>query len=188
MFGYARSEILGRSPQFLAPSDVQAKDYVERSRESYAKNGFFQEKMKCKRKDGSIFMTMATNLALFGSSGELEFILAINRDITTEEKMLEEVLMLSEKSKLVLEALNKSIMPFRSPEPRPSLGSIGFSRRQIEIAAILLAGEPTKIIADRLRISESAVKNHLSVMYRRLGVGSRVEFVKYIHNHGILLE
>jgi DNA-binding NarL/FixJ family response regulator len=96
--------------------------------------------------------------------------------------------MLSEKSKLVLEALNKSIMPFRSPEPRPSLGSIGFSRRQIEIAAILLAGEPTKIIADRLRISESAVKNHLSVMYRRLGVGSRVEFVKYIHNHGILLE
>lgn len=188
MFGYERSEIVGRSPQFLAASEEQAKDYLERSGESFAKNGFFQDKMRCRRKDGSAFMTLATNLALFGASGELEFILAINRDITAEEKLLEEVFRLSEKSKLVLEALNQSIMPLQRPVPRTSLSSLGFSARQIEIANVLVAGEPTKIIADRLRISESAVKSHLSSMYRRLGVGSRVEFVKYMHNRDILME
>jgi hypothetical protein len=41
--------------------------------------------MRCKRKDGTLFITLATNIALFDTAGELRYVLAINRDLTAEE-------------------------------------------------------------------------------------------------------
>jgi PAS domain S-box-containing protein len=188
MFGYARADLIGRSPQFLAPDEEAAKDYVTRGRESYAKTGYFQDKMVCRRKDGFLFMTLATNIALFSYSGEQNYVLAINRDLTQEETRLNNILRLSEQSKQLMQALSDSILPLKNAVPLMNLRDLGFNDRQIDIAAILETGETTKVIAGKLHISESAIKNHLSIMYRRVGVASRMEFVKYIHDHQIRIE
>jgi PAS domain S-box-containing protein len=188
MFGYSRDELIGRSPQFLAHDEETAKGYVARGRENYARTGFYQEKMLCRKKDGSAFMTAATNIVLFDGNGEQKYVLAINRDLSQEEKMLDNIVRLSEQSSRLLQTLNESIRPLKSALPIISLGSLGFSRRQIDIAAILVTGETTKAIAAKLKVSESAIKNHLSIMYRRLGVSSRMELMTYLHERKIRIE
>lgn len=51
------------------------------------------------------------------------------------------------------------------------------SRREREIVAAMATGAPNKLIADRLGISEQTVKNRLSALYRRWGVGNRIELL-----------
>jgi PAS domain S-box len=188
MFGYSREELIGRSPQFLAASPDRAKQYVEASNTSYAEQAFFQSRMECRRKDGSLFVTLATNLSFFASTGELRYILAINRDTSAEERQREEMLRISEKARSLLGELDLFIAALEPPLRAERLSDLGFSPRQIEIARLVLAGETTKVIAAKLHISESAVKSHLSSVYRRLGAGSRLELLQIVARRNIRID
>jgi PAS domain S-box-containing protein len=188
LFGYRRDELVGRSPHFLMASEELARTHVVRSKGSYAKTGFYQDKMLCRRKDGTQFMTLATNIAFFTSSGEHKYTVAINRDISEMTKRIDDILRLSEQSKQLLQILSDAIMPLKHDVPVQSLSGMGFSKRQIEIASVLAKGETTKAIASELKVSESTVKSYLSGMYRRVGVSSRMEFVRFIHERQIRLE
>ena len=53
----------------------------------------------------------------------------------------------------------------------------GLSERQMEVLRRLLAGESVRSTARELFLSESTVRNHLSAIYRRLGVHSREELL-----------
>jgi DNA-binding NarL/FixJ family response regulator len=50
--------------------------------------------------------------------------------------------------------------------------------RQREIATLVRAGHPSKIIARKLRISEGTVKTHLHAIYSHLGVENRAGLVE----------
>jgi len=51
------------------------------------------------------------------------------------------------------------------------------SQRQLEILRRLLRGERVPTIARDLFLSQSTVRNHLSAIYRRLGVHSQAELL-----------
>ena len=53
----------------------------------------------------------------------------------------------------------------------------GLSRRQSEILRRLLRGQRVPRIARELYLSESTIRNHLSVIYRKLGVHSQAELL-----------
>ena len=57
--------------------------------------------------------------------------------------------------------------------------------REREILALVAAGEPNKIIARRLGISEKTVKAHLTSVYRQIGVTDRVQAALWAREHGI---
>jgi DNA-binding NarL/FixJ family response regulator len=54
--------------------------------------------------------------------------------------------------------------------------------RQREIAILVCAGHPSKIIARKLRISEGTVKTHLHAIYSRLGVENRASLTDALGN------
>ncbi len=54
------------------------------------------------------------------------------------------------------------------------------TNRQREIAEYVVAGATSREIADTLELSLHTVKTHMKNIYRRLGVGSRVEMVKML--------
>lgn len=57
--------------------------------------------------------------------------------------------------------------------------------RQIIAAAVQNKGAGNKTIADRLHISEHTLRNHLSVIYRKLGIRGRLELFIYAGKHGL---
>ncbi len=65
-----------------------------------------------------------------------------------------------------------------NPEPdQPTLdpAKLGLTERQGDVLLLLAAGLSNRAIGDRLNLAEQTVKNQVSQVLRRLGLGSRVE-------------
>ena len=60
----------------------------------------------------------------------------------------------------------------------------GLSTRQGEVLRRLLRGERVPNIARELFVSQSTVRNHLSAIYRRLGVHSQTELLAHLTSMG----
>lgn len=68
-----------------------------------------------------------------------------------------------------------------SPPPQPPL-----SERELEVLRLLAQGQENRAIAAELHITTNTVKNHISAIFRKLGVGNRIEAAVYAHEQGLL--
>ncbi|MBC7700826.1 response regulator transcription factor [Aquabacterium sp.] len=59
----------------------------------------------------------------------------------------------------------------------PSLIQLGLTPRQCDVLALLLKGQPNKLIARELGLSVETVKDHVAAVLRALGVSSRTQAV-----------
>lgn len=78
----------------------------------------------------------------------------------------------------VLSALPPSIPPLDHPFPE-------LTRREYEVLQLLAQGQSNSAIAGRLFVSEKTIRNHLSIVFDKLGVTSRAEAIVLAHRHGI---
>jgi len=62
-------------------------------------------------------------------------------------------------------------------QTQPSLESLGLTPRQTDVLALLLQGNPNKLIARELGLSVETVKDHVAAVLRALGVSSRTQAV-----------
>ena len=62
------------------------------------------------------------------------------------------------------------------------------SQRELEILQLLVQGLSNNSIAKQLFLSEGTVKNHISRIYERLGVGDRVQAIIFAREHGLVKE
>ncbi|HYU47671.1 MAG TPA: response regulator transcription factor [Terriglobales bacterium] len=67
-------------------------------------------------------------------------------------------------------------------EPEPSAGA-GLTLRESEIVSAIREGYSNKEIASKLSISEETVKRHLSNIYAKLGISSRLELATLSMRH-----
>ena len=58
-----------------------------------------------------------------------------------------------------------------------ALAGLGLTPRQTEVLALLLKGQPNKLIARELNLSVETVKDHVAAVLRTLGVSSRTQAV-----------
>ena len=63
----------------------------------------------------------------------------------------------------------------------------GLTDREHEIVGLIVEAAGNKEIADRLRISEKTVKNHLTNIYDKLGVSGRLELAVFAIDNGLHL-
>jgi DNA-binding NarL/FixJ family response regulator len=72
----------------------------------------------------------------------------------------------------------------KSPDPEEQkITSLTAREREIIHALVNDESSTNKEIADRLYISESTLKNHLTTVYSKLEVKNRIELLKYALNH-----
>ncbi len=60
------------------------------------------------------------------------------------------------------------------------------TRRESEILKLIIGGNPNKNIAQHLCISQETVKHHLSSIYDKLGVSSRLELAVFAMHHRLV--
>ena len=72
-----------------------------------------------------------------------------------------------------------------TPQFAESEESLGLTPRELELAALVAGGLRNRDIAERLGISEGTAKLHLYNVYKKLGVGSRVELVLRMRSAGL---
>ena len=75
-----------------------------------------------------------------------------------------------------------------SPKPTPEQGMIkSLTPREREIVAAVAtnAKANSRLIAEQLFISEHTLRNHLTSIYLKLGVISRLELFAFAHQHGL---
>jgi DNA-binding CsgD family transcriptional regulator len=71
----------------------------------------------------------------------------------------------------------------RGERGRPSVGWLSLTPAELEVARLVAAGLPNKEIADRLFISPRTVQTHLTHMYGKLGITSRVQLAQQAARH-----
>jgi DNA-binding NarL/FixJ family response regulator len=62
----------------------------------------------------------------------------------------------------------------------------GLTEREVEILRLLAQGLANKQIAYRLRVSDKTVRNHISNLYRKLGIADRTQAVLYAVRKGLV--
>jgi DNA-binding NarL/FixJ family response regulator len=78
----------------------------------------------------------------------------------------------------------------RSLSEHPTIASrkavaFGLTPRQLQIVAGVAAGETNREIAQRLSVREHTVKHHLTNIFDKVGVFSRLELAVFAINHGL---
>jgi DNA-binding NarL/FixJ family response regulator len=67
----------------------------------------------------------------------------------------------------------------KSSEPREPVASLGLTARELQVTELVVSAAANKEIADRLGISEKTVKQHLTNIFEKLGVSSRLELALF---------
>jgi DNA-binding NarL/FixJ family response regulator len=66
-----------------------------------------------------------------------------------------------------------------APPPTPKQRKFGLTPRELEIVSAVVAGYTNKDIAAHYKISEDTVKHHLSNIFDKLGVSTRLELALF---------
>jgi DNA-binding NarL/FixJ family response regulator len=63
---------------------------------------------------------------------------------------------------------------------------IPLTGREMEVLSYIARGDSNKLIADSLCISEKTVKNHITSIFRKLGVSDRTQAALYAVKHRLV--
>jgi two-component system, NarL family, nitrate/nitrite response regulator NarL len=84
----------------------------------------------------------------------------------------------------VLAELSRSTEAARSDPEVPKIASL--SARELEVVGLLGEGLGNKRIAERLCISETTVRHHLTSIFTKLDVHDRLELLLYAHRQKLI--
>jgi len=87
--------------------------------------------------------------------------------------------------RIMLELAQKKTASTPDPEQQ-KIASLTTRERQTIEAMASDAATPGKLMAERLFISEQTLRNHLTSIYRKLGLTNRLDLYLYAHRHGLL--
>jgi PAS domain S-box-containing protein len=76
--------------------------------------------------------------------------------------------------------------PAPAPPRRPAGPPPHLTRRQREILELLAEGRPTKVVARRLGLMETTVRNHIRLLFLALGAHSQLEAVARARAFGLI--
>jgi two-component system, NarL family, nitrate/nitrite response regulator NarL len=83
--------------------------------------------------------------------------------------------------------LLESVPERPSTPPRAPARKFRLTQREMQVVAAVADGETNKGIAERFRVSEDTVKHHLSNVFDKVGVSSRLELAVFAFTHGLVL-
>ncbi len=77
--------------------------------------------------------------------------------------------------------------PASAPKAPAPVRKFRLTQREMQVVAAVADGETNKGIAERFRVSEDTVKHHLSNVFDKVGVSSRLELAVFAFTHGLVM-
>lgn len=71
------------------------------------------------------------------------------------------------------------------PAGKPPLKKFGLTPREMEIVSAIVSGYSNRQIAEKMSISQSTIKHHLTNIFDKLGVYNRLELALFAINHAL---
>ena len=186
--GFERGELVGRSFDRFTETGSISDEGDRIARFAYATAGVFHTKLCLRRKDGILRSFTLTNVAVLDGRGIIESILCIMHDKSDEESRKAEFARVSGDIAYSSRQLESLAAFFSGSKPEPRLSDHGLSGKQIDVIRFVSEGLTTKAIAHELGVAEATVKSHLARVYRSLGVKSRTDLMRFIHEGGFQLK
>lgn len=180
VFGFSREEIIGRRLLDHIADDeerVENEALLARAERTYATAGVFQERYSFPRRSLPPLLCDCLGLPVFKPDGSLDTIIVMLFDRSIEEDNEAELRRFIERVAAFADEVTVAGKRHATAGRVRFLSDLGFTPRQIEIARFVAQGATSKDIGFRLGIVESTVKHHLSAIFHRLGVASRIEFI-----------
>lgn len=81
---------------------------------------------------------------------------------------------------------NRLLKEINRPEKRKD--EVKLTRREMDVLALLVKGDTNKEMADEMFISEKTVKNHLTSIFRKLGVKDRTQAAVYALKNNVVVD
>jgi len=82
--------------------------------------------------------------------------------------------------------LVKLVREITAPAPKQNCPRNGITPRELQVISTIVAGYSNKEIAQKFSISEDTVKHHLTNIFDKLGVSSRLELATYAISHRLV--
>jgi DNA-binding CsgD family transcriptional regulator len=119
-----------------------------------------------------------------GGASDAESLLDADHGLGGDERRLSEQLarLRQHVARIAREVEATGVVTFAAaPEPSAVPGLHDLSAKQWEVLTRLLRGERVATIARAMYLSPSTVRNHLTTIYRKVGVGSQAELLELLH-------
>jgi len=182
--GWERGELIGQTTQRLHENDRR---YVEFGTSVAARSSgsdVFLGTWRWRHRDGGLVACTVVRLDAFCRYDEPATIYVFSSQKRAEEEALALARAAKENMILAQKLLSALCPPPETTDRGP--GSAKLSQRQIEVAELVAQGLSSKEVAARLGLSEATVRNHLSILFRKLGVSSRIALANALRAKGML--
>lgn len=84
--------------------------------------------------------------------------------------------------------LVKLIRDLQAPVKKPQPPRFGLTPRELQVISAIVAGSTNKDIAATYKVTEDTVKHHLTNIFDKLGVSTRLELAAFATHHRLLEE
>ncbi len=126
---------------------------------------------------------------LSGAKGIIEKESTLETILKAIEKVHEGQLWLDQSSiKRLINGLSQQSNGKNYIQEKNGINKLTPREKKIFFTMIDNAGVPAKVIASKLDISESTLRNHLTSIYEKLHVNSKLELWTYVHKHNLKQE
>ena len=123
---------------------------------------------------------------LAGAKGIIEKEAPLETILKAIEKVYEGELWLNQASiKRLINGLSQQSSEKNNSQEKDGIHKLTPREKKIFFTMIDNAGEPAKVIASKLSISESTLRNHLTSIYEKLDVNSKLELWTYVQKHNL---
>lgn len=123
---------------------------------------------------------------LAGAKGIIEKDATLETILKAIEKVHEGQVWLDQASiKRLLTELSQQNSGKNNAQEKNGIDKLTPKEKKIFFTMIENAGLPAKVIAAKLYISESTLRNHLTSIYEKLDVNSKLELWSYVHKHNL---
>lgn len=137
--------------------------------------------------NGHIYYSLQASIS---SNGLFQGVISLYRDrdkadFTDVEMFMMELLLIHYENRINMEIKKAALTERKSKthfETYELMSQYDLTRREVEILGLLMAGLSVEMISDKLAITPNTLKKHCTSIYKKMGISSRWELIKFTNS------